>query len=134
MRMESSEANPNNRKRTVVIVGASNKPDRASYRLFHRLKMHGGYEPILVNPVIQEIDGTAVLPSLAEVPPHPDVVSLYVGAKGSKDFGSELARLKPGVVVFNPGAENSDLMDELTRHGVDGEEACSLVLLSQNAL
>ena len=123
-----------NKKRIVVIVGASNKPERASYQLLERMKRHGGYEAILVNPILKEIDGQPVLASLADVPVNPDVVTLYVGAKGSKDFGPELERLKPGVVTFNPGAENPELMENLIRHGIDGEEACSLVLLSQNAL
>ena len=120
--------------RTIVIVGASNKPERASYQLLQRMRRHGGYDAILVNPVLKEIDGQPVLPSLADVPVNPDVITLYVGAKGSKDFGPDLERLKPGMVTFNPGAENPELMEDLIRHGINAEEACSLVLLSQNAL
>ena len=123
-----------NRKKTVVIVGASNKPERASYQLLQRMKRHGGYEAILVNPILKEIDGQPVLASLAEAPLHPDIVTLYLGAKSSDGLEAELERLKPGIVLFNPGAENPVLMENLQRHGIEGEEACSLVLLSQNSL
>jgi len=83
---------------------------------------------------LKEIDGQPVLPALAQVPPAPDVVSLYVGAQASAALEADLKRLRPGKVVFNPGAENPALMASLSRDGVAAEEACSLVLLSQNAL
>jgi len=122
------------RKKTVVIVGASNKPDRASYQLLQRMIRRGGYDPILVHPVLKEIDGMPVLASLSEVPMNPDIVSLYVNAKASQAMEGELERLHPGKVIFNPGAENYELLENLGRHEIDGEEACSLVLLSQNLL
>ncbi len=122
------------RKRIVVIAGASDKPDRTSHQLLTRLRARARYQPVLVHPRLKEIDGLPVLPSLAQVPPDPDVVSLYVNAQASSAMESDLKRLRPGTVVFNPGAENPALMESLRRDGIGTEEACSLVLLSQNAL
>lgn len=121
-------------EKTIVIVGASDKPDRTSNQLIRRLQKRGGFHVIPVNPVLQQIEGLPVTPSLSNVPPRPDIVSLYVGAKISAGLETELERLKPGKVIFNPGAENPGLQEALLRHGIEGEEACSLVLLSQNAL
>lgn len=120
--------------RTIVIVGASDKPERTSNQLIRRLQKRGGFHVIPVNPVLQEIEGLPVIASLSKVPAGSDVVSLYVGAKISDGLEAELERLKPGKVIFNPGAENPGLQEKLLQHGIDGEEACSLVLLSQNAL
>jgi predicted CoA-binding protein len=122
------------RKRTVVIVGASDNPDRTSHMLLQRLKYNGRYHPIPVNPRLKKIEDIPVLPSLAEVAPFPDVITMYVNAALSEAMGADLERLRPAKVIFNPGAENPDLRERLSRKGIDTEEACSLVLLSQNAL
>ena len=121
-------------KKTIVIVGASDQPDRTSHQLLQRLLRRGDFNIVLVHPRLQEIDGLPVLPSLSDVPEHPDVITLYVGAKASQGMKTEIERLHPGKVIFNPGAENPELLEALGRHGIEGEDACSLVLLSQNAL
>ncbi len=123
-----------NQKKTVVIVGASDKPHRASHQLLERLKSRGVYEVVLVHPQRTKIDGLPVLPSLSDVAPSPDIVTLYVNAGISRGMETELERLRPRRVIFNPGAENPELFDRLGRQGIEVEEACSLVLLSQNAL
>jgi predicted CoA-binding protein len=121
-------------KRTVVIVGASDKPDRTSNQLLRRLQAREGYRAVPVHPRLREIEGLPVLSSLAEAETGPQVVSLYVNADVSQSLEPELKRLRPGKVVFNPGAENPALMQNLARAGIEVEEACSLVLLSQSAL
>ena len=121
-------------KRTVVIVGASDKPERTSNQLLRRLLARGGYNPVPVHPRIPEIEGRPVVASLSQVPPNPEVVSLYVNAQASQAMEAELKALRPRKVVFNPGAENPALMQSLAGAGIETEEACSLVLLSQNDL
>jgi len=37
--------------------------------------------------------------------------------------------LKPGRVIFNPGTENSELVERLEGNDILVEEACTLVLL-----
>ena len=121
-------------KRTVVIVGASDKPHRASLELLQRLLADARYQTVLVHPRLREIEGRPVLPSLAEVPPRPELVTLYVNAGISASMEADLKRLRPKKVIFNPGAENPALMESLKRDGIGTEEACSLVQLSQNGL
>ncbi len=120
--------------RTIVIVGASDRPDRTSHQLLSRIKARSDLHPILVHPRLKEIDGIPVHSSLADVPLHPEIVTLYVNAEASQKLVDDLQRLKPGKVIFNPGAENRELMNLLNQAGIDTEDACSLVLLSQNAL
>jgi predicted CoA-binding protein len=121
-------------RRTVVIVGASDKPDRTSHQLLRRLDARPEYLPVPVHPRLREIAGHPVLDSLSQAPAAPDVVTLYVNAQASASLEEELKRLRPRKVVFNPGAENPALMAALESAGIPTEEACSLVLLSQNAL
>lgn len=63
--------------RTVAIVGASANPMRASHEVWSYLKSASDYELYLVNPTIDEIDGTPVYPSLADLPVVPDLVDVF---------------------------------------------------------
>jgi predicted CoA-binding protein len=120
--------------KTVVILGASDNPDRASNMLLNRLLQRDGYEPVPVHPALESIAGIAVQNSLAGAPSRPDVLSVYLSPERSSALESEIARLAPHKVIFNPGAENPALESRLQSTGIAVENACSLVLLSQNAL
>lgn len=63
--------------RTVAIVGASPNPHRASHEIWTYLKAAGDYELYLVNPTVDEIEGTPVYPSLAALPVVPDLVDVF---------------------------------------------------------
>jgi uncharacterized protein len=63
--------------RTVAIVGASANPTRASHDVWSYLKSASDYELYLVNPTINEVEGTPVYPSLADLPVVPDLVDVF---------------------------------------------------------
>lgn len=63
--------------RTIAIVGASANPARASYFVNRYLTSTSDYTVWLVNPTIEEIDGTRVYPSLADLPGVPDMVDVF---------------------------------------------------------
>lgn len=119
--------------RKVAILGASDKADRISYQLLQRLRAKG-HTVYPIHPALKAIDGVPVLASLADLPEKPDVLSLYVNGQRSAELASEIQQAGAKRVVFNPGAENPELAKSLASQGVDAIEACSLVLLSQDAL
>lgn len=115
--------------KTVVVVGASPKPDRYSNQAVRLLLKHGhGVVPI--NPAGGQIEGLPVVGTLDEVAGPVDVVTLYVGPQLSGGLESAILKLRPGRVIFNPGTENPALRDVLAAKGVVTEEACTLVLLN----
>lgn len=63
--------------RTIAIVGASANPARASHEVWTYLELAGGYELYLVNPTVDEIDGTRVYPRLSDLPVVPDLVDVF---------------------------------------------------------
>lgn len=65
------------RTRTVAIVGASNKPSRASYFVATYLLSSSDYEVFFVNPVADEILGRPAYDSLADLPKTPDIVDVF---------------------------------------------------------
>ena len=63
--------------RSVAIVGASDKPSRASYFVATYLLSSSRYKVYFVNPTATEILGRPVYPSLADLPEAPDIVDVF---------------------------------------------------------
>lgn len=63
--------------RSVAIVGVSANPLRPSHDVWRYLKAHSAYDLYLVNPTVDEIDGTRVYPALSGLPVVPDLVDVF---------------------------------------------------------
>jgi predicted CoA-binding protein len=63
--------------RTVAIVGASANSARASHEVWRYLRSRSDFTLYLVNPTINEVDGTPVYPSLGHLPVVPDLVDVF---------------------------------------------------------
>lgn len=116
----------------VVIVGASDKPDRYAHKAMVQLLCHG-HEVVLVHPRLREIEGRPVLPDLTQVEGSIDTITLYVNPAISSRMAEALIALHPRRVLFNPGTENPGLAQKLQAAGIATEEACTLVLLATGA-
>lgn len=63
--------------KSIAIVGASNKPSRASYFVATYLLSSSNYKVYFVNPVLDQILGQPVYKSLADLPEVPDLVEVF---------------------------------------------------------
>ena len=63
--------------KSIAIVGASDKPSRASYFVATYLLSSSSYRVYFVNPVATEILGQPVYKSLADLPEVPDMVDVF---------------------------------------------------------
>uniref|UniRef100_A0A7C3E8G9 CoA-binding protein n=1 Tax=Gracilinema caldarium TaxID=215591 RepID=A0A7C3E8G9_9SPIR len=116
-------------ERTVVVLGASDNPDRYSFRALRELVFHG-FRAIPVHPHLQTIQGLPVHSSLEAITEPVDTVTIYVSPKHSSAMIDAIVKLNPKRVILNPGAENPDLERALDTAGIPALHACSLVLLS----
>jgi len=117
----------------VAVLGASPNPERYS-NMAVRLLVEHGHEVVPVNPAQTEIEGLDVVKTLDELDAGDiDTVTVYVGARHSDPLRERLVALRPRRVIFNPGAENPDLVSALESAGVEVQEACTLVLLRTGA-
>lgn len=62
--------------RTIAVVGLSDDPSRASFRVASYLQRQG-YRIIPVNPGLQEVLGEKAYPSLRDVPEKVDIVDIF---------------------------------------------------------
>jgi uncharacterized protein len=114
--------------RHVVVLGASDKPQRYSNQVI-RLLLEQGYRVTPVHPKLEVIEGLPVAPNLRAVQRPVDTLTLYVGPQRLEPMIEEVVALKPQRVIFNPGTESEALMQRVERAGIHWLEACTLVLL-----
>jgi len=116
-------------KQTVVVLGASDKPQRFSNKAIKKLQQYG-HIVIPVHPRLKEIESVTVAASLNDVPANTvDTLTLYVGPERSIGLADAIVALHPKRVIFNPGTESELLQRKLSEHQIEWVEACTLVML-----
>ena len=112
----------------TILIGASLSQDRDSNRAAIMLQRHG-HDVTLFG---RQAGGIAGMSILTKKIPVKDVhtITLYLNAENQKDWYDYILAAKPTRVIFNPGAENEELMVMLIEKNIDGIEACTQVMLS----
>lgn len=114
----------------VVILGASDRPDRSSFKA-QRLLMDAGHrvfpvsldgKPVLREPGYMRLDE---LPVAARI----DTVTVYLRPELQEPLIDDLVELKPRRVIFNPGAESESSNAKLREAGIETVDACTMVML-----
>jgi predicted CoA-binding protein len=113
---------------TVVVLGASPKPERHSNQAVRALVEHG-HRVIPVHPLLKEIAGVAAVPALAQINEAVNTLTLYVGPERGKELLQEMIDLKPNRVIMNPGTESGEIENHLSTKGITVLRACTLVML-----
>jgi len=114
--------------KNTVILGASANPERYSYKATVQLKAHG-HKVYPVGVKAGAIEGEKILtnkPLLDDI----DTVTIYLAAKNQKELYDYIFSLNPKRLIFNPGAENSELTNLAKSKGMECIDACTLVMLS----
>ncbi len=114
-------------KKTIVL-GATPNPSRYAYHAVQRM-IENGIEVFPIGIRAGEIMGTKILigkPSFSAI----HTVTLYLNPHNQREYYDYIIFLKPKRIVFNPGAENFELMQLAKRAGIETQVECTLVMLS----
>jgi uncharacterized protein len=112
----------------TLILGASNHPERYSFLAMKRLKNHG-HEVVGIGRHKAIVAGEEILTE--QVPlENIHTVTMYLNPVHQKEYYNYILSLKPQRIIFNPGAENSELMQLAQQNNIQTIEACTLVMLS----
>lgn len=117
-------------KPNVLILGASDNPERYSYKAM-KLLLEKDYPVALVgnkNKVVDNHPIHSAFPTLFV----PDIITLYLGPANQVAWYDVIIQSGVKKVIFNPGTENRALQDLLDERLIAWEEACTLVLLNTN--
>ncbi len=117
------------KKERVVVIGASNKTGRYSYKAIESLLVYG-HQPVPVNPALKEIKGIKVVNDIADIKGAVDTVTLYVGPERLESMAEQIIALKPKRIIANPGAESDKMKRLAAAAGIKYLEACTLVMLA----
>lgn len=113
--------------KVIAIVGASDKPSRASYFVATYLLSSTKYRVYFVNPVVKSILGQPVYASLADLPETPDLVEVFrkhddlpgvleeAKAVGAKTIWLQLGSWHEGVAADAEAAGLNVVMDRCVK-------------------
>lgn len=112
--------------KTVAIIGASSDPRKFGNKAV-RAFCQQGYTVYPVNPNETEVEGVPCVPSIAEVPVRPQMVSVYVPPPVLLRLLPEIAAKGCDELWLNPGTESAAVLAEAERLGLNVVQACSIV-------
>ncbi len=119
----------------VIILGASDNPERYSYKAFKMLQEYG-HQVFPVHPALKNIEGKEVSKNLIEatqkVGGKVDTLTIYVNPQIQEAQKEDVLSIKPRRVIFNPGTENPSFEKALQEAGIKVVIGCTLVLLRTN--
>src|SRR5215510_8053635 len=115
-------------KKKTLVLGASDNPSRYSYLAIQRLRRHD--HPVVAigrkNTQVADVPITKEKKHFDDI----DTVTFYLNRLHQKEYYDYILSLKPKRLVFNPGAENEELIQLAKKNNIQTMEACTLVLLS----
>ena len=114
--------------KATLVLGASTNPERYSNKAIKSLRKHGQtvYAIGLKDGKIDDVTIQTGLPELKNV----DTVTMYLSAKNQFQYYDYILSLKPRRIIFNPGAENDELLLLAAKNEIENLEACTLVMLA----
>ena len=116
-------------KKTLVL-GASLHGYRYAYKAIKRLA-EKGIEVACLGKRDGDLDGIKIHTNKILFQDI-DTVTIYLSKKNQIEYYQYIIDLAPRRVIFNPGAENGDLVEILKKNNILSVNACTLVLLSMN--
>ena len=117
-----------NSKKKTLVLGASDNPSRYSYLAIQRLKLYG--HPVeAIGKKHTRVDDIEIGTEKKQFE-NIDTVTLYLNPFHQQQYYDYIISLKPKRIIFNPGAENEELLDLARQNNILPLEACTLVLLS----
>lgn len=115
-------------KKTTLVIGASENPDRYSNRAIKSLVRHNQTVKA-IGLKSGSVDGVEIIKEHENFEDI-DTVTLYLNYKNQKLYEDYILSLNPRRIIFNPGAENEEFASRANDKGIKTMEACTLVMLS----
>lgn len=115
-------------KVTTLIIGASSKPSRYSFKAAQQLHSLN-HKIYLLAKRTDEVMGYKIHPQPV---PWKDIhtITMYINPQRQEEYYEYILSLKPKRIIFNPGTENPTLKKLAENIGIETVNACTLVLLT----
>lgn len=114
----------------TLVLGASLNPSRYSNKAVKLLRAYK-HEVLAVGRDEGAIEDVKIAHTFS-ADDKIDTVTVYLSQEHQKLYYEKIVAAKPRRIIFNPGAENTELDKLAKENGIKTEEACTLVLLNTN--
>ena len=112
----------------VLVIGASTKPERYSYKAITNL-VAKEHHVFAIGARPGNVAGIEFYTNKVDLK-NIDTITLYINKEIQKQYVDYILMLNPIRVIFNPGTENPELELMLNKKGIETIEACTLVMLA----
>ena len=113
----------------TLVLGASLNVHRYSNKAVLNLS-NNGYTVVAIGKEMGFINGVKIFKEIPKNIIEIDTVTIYLNPKNQIYYYSDLIRIKPRRVIFNPGAENTELAEIMLKENVEIINGCTLVMLN----
>ncbi|MFC2096336.1 CoA-binding protein [Bacteroidota bacterium] len=116
-------------KKTIVL-GASPNPIRFSHKAVKSLVRHG-HDVVPIGIREGDIMWQNIIvgkPKLNDI----HTITLYLNPENQKGYYNYIIELNPKRIIFNPGAENQELIELAMKNNIEVSIACTLIMLNTN--
>lgn len=115
-------------KNRTLVLGASDNPSRYSYLALQRLQQQ--QHPIAAIGKRHAFAGDIRIETEKFLWDDIHTVTVYLNPTHQEEYYDYILSLNPERIIFNPGAENSELAKIAANNKIKVMNACTLVLLS----
>lgn len=105
-------------RKVWAVVGSVSNKEKFAYKIYNFLKKRG-YKVYAVDPSGKDVDGEKSYKTLSEIPESIDAVNMVINPIKGLDFLDEASRLGIKYIWFQPGAENSELIEKAQWYGMN---------------
>ena len=112
-----------------AVVGASDNPDRYSYKIIEKL-IERGFRVYPVSPKLEELMGLKAYSTISDIPDEVDVVDMVVNPRIGIKVMEEISKKDIRYVWLQPGAESTEIHQFAKEKGIEAIDACILAVLS----
>lgn len=120
---------------TVAVIGASDDRSKFGNKAVRAFRQ-AGHDVVAINPrsagAEQRIEGLPTYASVADVPGHVDVATLYVHPAVGERLLPEVAAKGIPELWVNPGAESDTLLLRAKSLGLDTRLQCSILAIDES--
>ena len=107
------------RPKSIAVIGASMKPDRAGYLMMRNLLAGGFNGPVMpVTPAYKAVQGVLAWPDVQSLPFVPDLAVLCTNAKRNPELLESLGKkgCKTCIILSSPPEQNAELLACASRY------------------
>jgi uncharacterized protein len=115
-------------EKTTMVLGASPKPERYSYKAVSSLRTRG--IPVIAIGLRESFIGDVrIITGMPGDTGPVQTVALYLGPRNQLPYYDYIIGLKPERIIFNPGTWNPELAHLASKSGIGILDECMLVML-----